>query len=107
MDTRRFLVDFARAMLSAIWRGFERTDTVIVFLIVFSFIWSSAENVIHDTWHPPGWVVTAIAAIFVMYHLFFAALRLYSGERSKKGGVRNTTDAPNFATCANSRRHHD
>ncbi|MGO8780250.1 MAG: hypothetical protein ACLQKK_15260 [Rhodomicrobium sp.] len=84
MNQYRYLGDFCRALLSALWRGFERTDTVIVVLIVIAFIWSYAGHAIHDPWHPPGWLVTVIAALFIIYHAFLATLRLYSEERSRR-----------------------
>jgi hypothetical protein len=85
MNRWRFWKDYSRALLSAFWRGFEKTDTLIIVLIVLAFIWSTAGGrEFGDSWHPPGWLVATIALVFVLYHAFSAGLGLYTEERTQR-----------------------
>jgi len=83
--SKRYRALFLRALLPAVWRGLEKTDTLIVVLIIAVWAWSLIwPHVFHDPYHPPGWVVALLAAGFVLYQLYKAALSLYAEERSKR-----------------------
>ncbi len=95
MGKSRYLSDFRRAFLKALWSGFGTTDTAIVVIIVFlfpaSFFTDIAEphlpgwliTAIQEL-HPPGWFIVVMAATFVLYEFLRTSHRLYAGEREQR-----------------------
>jgi hypothetical protein len=93
--TSKYRGHFFRALASALWRGFERLDTLLAVIIVLAFTWNVSAPYIsryaakyltieHDPYHPPAWVVASLAALFVVFELYRATLRLYAEERAKR-----------------------
>ena len=75
--------DFIKAVLRGIWDGFGITDTlVIVIIVLFYFSGELGLHVFED--HPPAWLVTLIAGIFVAFEVLRATYRLYVTERKRR-----------------------
>jgi hypothetical protein len=81
----KYLLGLLRALLPAIWRGFERTDVLIVLLIVLAFAWNQVvPHYFHEPYHPPGRLVAWMVCIFIVYEICKGFLRLYAEERSRR-----------------------
>ena len=78
-----YVADFVKAVLRGIWDGFGITDTlVIVIIVLFYFSSQLGLHVFED--HPPAWLVTLIAGIFVAVEALRATYRLYVTERKRR-----------------------
>jgi len=79
----RYLVDFRRAFLRALWSGFGITDMAVVVLIVLAYAGTYFVDIYLEQ-HPPGSLIAALVVIFIGYEFLRAANRLYAGERARR-----------------------
>lgn len=78
-----YLSDYLKALFRGLWSGFERTDTIVIVLIVlvFGLGWFGINGLQE---HPPAWLVSTLAAVFVFYESHRSVYQLYARERAER-----------------------
>jgi hypothetical protein len=79
----RYLGDYCREFGRALWHGLGITDTSVIVVIVALFIVRQFMSIHHEL-HPPAWLVTALAGVFITYKFLETAFRLYAAERERR-----------------------
>jgi hypothetical protein len=71
----KYLRDYFWASLRGVWTGFERTDTIVIVLIVIIFLvsWYTATEFRGEL---PEWLIAAFAFVLVVYEVQRAEYQL-------------------------------
>jgi hypothetical protein len=100
MMHKKYLRDYLLALMRALWSGFGITDTSVVVLIVLIFL-SSWFTGSHFQEHPPGWLITALAFVLIVFEVQRTAYQLYVTEREKREQLDHQRKPELTAGCPN------
>src|SRR6516165_248524 len=79
-----YLADFVKAVLRGIWAGFGITDTAVIVIIVLLYLGGQVGLSGGFEEHPPGWLITALAVIFIGFEILRSTYQLYVSERAQR-----------------------